>query len=456
MQVTMYSGFSKEVNSTKVPGGGSIVDMTLKEPTSVINPIFIISNYSLDWNYVKWGSRYYFIDDIVIIHNNVAEYHCSTDVLATYRNSIGSSTQYVLRSASDYDGNVMDMFYPISSAQVEVAENATTDPGWTHNISSGQFVIGVMGDNASSNGGAVTYYAISPSGMTAISNYLLDVANYGGVTDITVDLLKCVFNPLQYIVSCMWFPFTVATLSTQSIYVGWWEITGVECAVVSDPVYTRNLSFKVPKHPLANTRGNYLNMLPFSKYYCNAGPWGVIPINNSLLIGESNVSFELNVDVYTGTGRLSLVCSDVIAYASDYMAQIGVPVQLGQNTLNQGAISGIFSGTGEIVTGAAAGGNIFNGLTTSIASVASLAQSTPSTVGSNGSIAFNKLFRLVGEFMIPVAESVSKNGRPLCAPRTISSLHGFIQVHNADVNITGTPTEKEAIIRFMESGFYYE
>lgn len=460
MAITLeiYSGFSKEINSTKHPSGsGTTVSAIFKDNTSVLSPHFIIKGYDLSWNYIKWGSRFYFVDDIVIISNDHAEYVCRTDVLATYKTAIGNSTQYILRSASNYNLNVMDTFYPVENVLSEIKSAPLQDPEWTTDIDTGQFVIGVIGRNASPNGGAVTYYAISSGGMTAITNYLLDIANFQNVQDVTSDMLKCIFNPIDYIVSCMWFPFTIGTLTSQSIYVGWWEITGVQCLKITDPVYTRNLSFDIPKHPQA-ARGNYLNLQPYARYILNAGPWGIIPINNINFTGETSCSFVMNIDLYTGSGRLSMVCNDVIAYDEDYVAQIGVPIQLGQNTLNQGAISGIGSGVGQAISGLFTGGHgaILGGTITSISSVLELSQSNVSSIGSNGTIAFNALFALVGRFLLVVDESISKNGRPLCSPRIISTLSGYIQVHNADVDTIGTASEKEQVISFLENGFYYE
>lgn len=457
--IEAYSGFSKEINSTKRPSGsGRSLTVRLKENTSVLNPHFFVHDYSFADNYIKWGSRYYFIDDIVSISDGMAEYICSTDVLATYKDSIGSSTQYILRSASAYDLNVMDTFYPIESVLTELKSDASNNPGWSRNISDGHFVIGVIGKNAAPNGGAVTYYAVSPAGMATISNYLLDTANFSNVTDVSSEMLKCIFDPMQYIVSCQWFPFHVVnSLGNTSIWVGWWEVTGVEATKISDPVYTRNLSFSVPKHPQAN-RGNYLNLSPYASYIVNAGPWGIIPMNNANLIGESFISFQITVDLYTGSGRLSMVCNDVLAYCEDHVAQIGVPVQLGQNVLNQGAIANLISGASGAVMGIASGGGgrILGGTAQSIASVMELSSPVSSSIGSNGSIAFNNLFSLVGRFLLIADESISKNGRPLCAPRQISTMSGFIQVHNADVDMIGSPSEKEAAISFLEGGFYYE
>ena len=65
MVIEAYSGFTKKPNSTKQPSGsGTQLDVRLKENCSVLNPIFIVNGYNLSHNYIKWGSRYYFIDDI--------------------------------------------------------------------------------------------------------------------------------------------------------------------------------------------------------------------------------------------------------------------------------------------------------------------------------------------------------------------------------------------------------
>ena len=92
MNITCYSGFSKKPNSTKQPSGGTSKSVVLKQPTSVLNPVFLIEDYNLSWNYIKWGVRYYYVDDIVIVHNNIAEYHCSTDAMATFKRSMSPSS----------------------------------------------------------------------------------------------------------------------------------------------------------------------------------------------------------------------------------------------------------------------------------------------------------------------------------------------------------------------------
>ena len=113
MEIKAFSGFSKKHNSTKQPSGsGKTLSVKLKENTSVLYPHFFINDYSFSYNNIQWGSRYYFVDDIISISHGMAEYVCSFDALATFKEAIGSSVQYVLRSASSYNLSIIDGKYP--------------------------------------------------------------------------------------------------------------------------------------------------------------------------------------------------------------------------------------------------------------------------------------------------------------------------------------------------------
>lgn len=454
---------TKSDNSTKQPSGsGTAFDCIIKDGCSVVAPDIqlqmAIDANPTEYNYAYIADfhRYYFVTDWYF-ENRLWHARLRVDPMATYKSQIGSYSGYVLRSNTAYNPDIIDTYYPIEAELTEIDSPANQDPGWSTDIGSGTFVIGVMGKNASPNGGAITYYGISPAGMTAIVNYLLDEANFSGVTDITPDLLKCIMNPLQYIVSCMWFPFTITGTGTSSIYVGWWEITGVNALKITDAVYSRNISFSVAKHPQA-VRGNYLNMQPFSSYLLSAGPWGIIPISNVNVINKTTLNAIMKVDLYTGSGRFSIIAPNQLAYVEDHMAQIGVPIALGQNVINQGALTGAAGGLGGMV-GNAISGNIAGLIGSSIetiGSVAELSQGVPSTVGSNGSMAFNTRFSLLGRFMTVADEDKATRGRPLCAKRTMSSLSGYILCADADPAIPGTDSEQADIVNYMNSGFYYE
>ena len=455
----------KRINSTLQPvGTGSSYDIILKDGCSLINPEIQLqlgqseNPVGFNYCYIQEFARYYFVSDWYW-NNRLWTARLTVDPMASWKSSIGGYTAYVRRAASSYDGDIMDMYYPALAEVTETKNAATQDPGWSRAINSGSFVIGVMGQSAGQNGGAVTYYAVSSSAMQTLCNYLLDATNYSGVTDISEDLLKCIFNPLQYIVSCLWFPFSIGdtnSSTTNTIHVGWWDVT-VSCRVITSPTYSRNLSFNVPKHP-QQARGNYLNMPPFTSYFINAGPWGVIPINNIDVLDETTLTCDMYVDLYTGSGRLSVVAKDVVAISEDHVAQIGVPIQLGQNVLNQGALANAAGGAVNTIQSALTGNisGMLGGGMQSIISAAEVSQSVPSTIGSNGSFAFSTIFCIVGRFLKVAAEDLASRGRPLCSPKQLSTLSGYIECIDADPDIDCTHGELETIITYLNNGFYYE
>lgn len=454
MLITCYSGFSKKPNSTKQPVGGTDKTVTLKEPVSILNPVFILNGYSLSHNYVKWGSRYYFIDDIVIIHNDVAEYHCSTDVLATYKTDIGASSQYVTRSASSYDLTVADTYYPTLAKNTHDADVQTSPFG--KSASDSCWIIGVQGQSAAGNGGSVSYYRCDQGAIQGLVNYFLSDPSIYGQSDISDALLSCVFNPLQYMISCMWFPFRPA-VGNGDVGFGWWSFPSSYMKPVSGLRVSANMQFTIPKHP-KSSRGSYLNLPPYTEYKLEAGPWGIIPLDAFNLLDTNTLDCRWEVDIMTGSGRFDVKYRDELCYDASYTAQIGVPVQLGQNMMNQGALMETVGGSVNAIRSAATlnpGGLLTNGLS-AIVNAAELSQPVPSTIGSNGTMSFNNNFALMADFKDIADEDLTTIGRPLCKVKTISTLSGYILCEKADLDTSASPTEKESIINAMNTGFYYE
>lgn len=452
---------SKRLNSTLRPiGTGNHQSIILKDVCDVLNPeiqLKINKPTALNYCYIPAFNRYYFVR--WRWENNLWTGLCSVDPLASWKTEIGNYTGYVTRSASSYDGKIVDMYYPAKAEITEIKEDVQVGPDWERDVNNGTFVIGVMGKSAGQNGGAVTYYAVKPAAVTAITNYLMDPTNLN-VTDITDDLLKCIFNPMQYIVSCLWFPFSL-TMDSDPIDVGWWQITSVgtgNSKELSDFIFTRNITFNIPKHPQAATRGSYLNQAPFSAYILNAGSWGTIQLNNQHLIDETQLTCVINVDLATGTGRLSIKAKDNLAYIEDHYCQVGVPIQLGQNMLNQGAITSAYSDFRNTV-GAFKSGRPVGGLISGISAImdaAALSQPIPVSSGSNGSFAFNNLWNIIGRFLTVVDEDNASHGRPLCKPVQLSTLSGYIMCEDADPAIPCSDTELNSIISYLNNGFYYE
>lgn len=457
---TFYT-FSKKINSTKQPSSGTDHSIILKSGCSIINPVINLdlglstSPAAYNYCYIPAFNRYYFVSDWVF-SDRLWSARLTVDPMASFKSNIGSYSGYVLRSAGAYDGNIIDTLYPALTTVTTIKNGTAQDPNWDDDFSGGSFVVGIMGKNNGQNGGAITYYKADSTAMKALCNYLLDWSNYN-VTDIEEDLFKAICNPLQYIVSCVWFPFSPTTTSG-NCYVGWWDLSGNGLhPLTSSMQYSRSLTFTVPKHPKAATRGNYLNASPFSKYQLFAGPFGVIPIDTAYLLGETSLIAYVKVDCVTGSGKLVIEDSHG-NHLEEHFAQVGVPIQMGQNIINQGAVSGVTGGLMNTI-GAAVGGNPLGMLTSgleTIGNAAALSQSVPSTVGGNGSCTFIKDWSLVGKFLDIADEDNVSRGRPLCKTRTISGLSGYILCSDADPDISCTDSEMSTIVSYMNSGFYYE
>lgn len=82
-------------------------DVLLKDDVSILKPVFKVKDVRsiITYNYLYCPElqRYYFIDDIVSIHNNLWEISCHVDVLETYKNGILAQSAVIKRQQKKYN-----------------------------------------------------------------------------------------------------------------------------------------------------------------------------------------------------------------------------------------------------------------------------------------------------------------------------------------------------------------
>lgn len=452
MVIEIYQGFSKKPNSTKQPSGGRNVNVTLKEGCSVLNPIFILNGFNLSDNYIRWGIRYYYIDDIVILHNEVAEYHCSSDVLATYKSNIGSSTQYVLRADSTYDLFIADSKYPTKSRSY--IENIAFNTLHGEFVNGGSLVIGVVNGIDTASAG-ISYYCLTPSEAKDLLEFMFD-GTWLDATDVSAELQKELINPFQYIDSITWYPFDIPNsdvpFTPKQIKFGYWDsgvIGGLLNAANASKGFAQQIT--IPSHSQVS-RGFYLNSYPYTRLLLECYSFGNIPVDSSYFVGDQNLTLGISVDFLTGMGKLTLRAGSQGELIYKQYAQIGVPMKISQ--MSQGLVA-----AGANVVGGAVGlayGNVVGFAQGILSGLASMMPQLSSS-GTNGSkSAFVTAPTLIVTRQNLVDEDKAQIGRPLCSAVTISSLSGYILCENADLDISASPTEKDAILSYMNGGFYYE
>lgn len=91
MDIILYQTFSERERINKQLSNYFTLTGTLRGESSVINPSFIIeaTNPSgFNYCYIEEFYRYYFIDNITNIRNNIWRIDCSVDVLMSFKDAI--------------------------------------------------------------------------------------------------------------------------------------------------------------------------------------------------------------------------------------------------------------------------------------------------------------------------------------------------------------------------------
>ena len=369
----------------------------------------------------------------------------------------------------------------------------------------GYYILGVISNDSSSAQGAVTYYQMTAAQLAALKQYMMSdtfltdqALDVQTVTDVLPnELLKTLYDPYKYIASCAWFPFAVSAIpnslkSSVSIAFGWWTPTGSGASITGNRIvadgYVATFSERVSVlgHPQRQDRGVFLDHAPFADRMLFYPPFGSIPINDDSIIGGDYIRIELTVDMVLGDAVLTVFHDrplgndnytnmGVIARVS---APLAVPIQLAQSSIDiNGSITAAETmatqGTvSKFIGGFANSDGSFGGYLSSLWDTAKSAGSIAmaaigdviqnpvgqlQTSGSNGSLAqycthpyFVQKWRIVSD------DDNAQKGRPLCRVKTLNTIPGFIIVDSPDVQLACMESERQQIIAFLSSGFYYE
>lgn len=568
----------KRLNSTKVPtmiAGDFGIAVELKDVTNLFTPTLIISSDRfLDaqgniqnplkyvYCYIPDFSRYYFIKDWSWI---LGRWECAleVDVLASFKTAIGNTTAYVLRSASQYDADVIDTKYPTKAKDAASSYQTKTYGSvynvWNTNIygndvTQGFFRISIVNDDSSAIG-AVSHYAVSGTVMAELMNKLYAAPTWMGITDanISQDLQKMMFNPMQYITSIIWIPAGFSTTGKTPIHTipyGWWSITltgDVYRITTADMAITISESISVAHHPQYDAYKHWLQLSPYTTAALYFTPFGFIPLDTTKIYDATNIDISVRIDVLTGKGTLIVSSHKTVGGTTTYggtiyttVAQVGVPITIAQMSVDMSALGQASTWVGAAGVALAAGGlqdslkDLKNGLIEGVKGIFSskasdtkapggsaigysssgrahggsagsfAATGTPGTYmsygargfgetaimdvaqpsildtlksiagdigsaalaaagtcqssgSSGGFAALSELLYVQWYFQMIVPQDPTHYGYPLCQNKQINTLSGFVLCQNGD-DFAGacTPKERQAVLAFMEAGFYYE
>lgn len=456
-----FWNFSKKENSTDIPVlGGTDLSCYIKSPSSVINPAIELKDDPTGYNYcyIADFNRYYFINDIVF-NKGIWTCYCNVDVLGTYRSNIANTNMYVLRSAYEYDGELVDTLFPVT-ADTEISVLTTMGTGSTDlsfpGFNNGYYVIGVQSTTSASQNGVI-YYQLTPSQFVSlISQFYANSSNNAWWGNLEKGIRNALNKLDDFITSCRWYPksFVIDNNSGDhyQIYLGSWA-TGVYADRVIGLSGFLQFFNNVPSHP-QSARGNFVKTVPFSRYVLTHPLIGTITLNPEYMKDSGN-DFELDIrpDYTTGDAKIEILYHKNNTYIVDYITYVhyAVDINLSGNDVN---ISGLVSAaTGTIA--AAMTGNAL-GAVRGVASTLNESVIQPGHNQANGGISHYGNPILTCYFKMIADRDINEHGLPLCKVRTPLIIPGYILPDNPHVPINGTDEERRRIDALLAAGFFYE
>lgn len=480
MNVTLYN-FSKRRNSTAQPTGGTSYTCVLKEGTSTSRPEIMIkwngSTSPVANNYAHIGefNRYYWINSWTY-EDRCWIASCSVDVLATYKTAIGGSTKYVLRSYSAFDAYAPENKYPLLEPPT-ISNWGCVGLAWANTFDGGRFVVGVVGQGNTFNAAGVGYVVLDSTGLqqlisacftksmevwtntTTLGPTIGEVMNKYGE-----NLEKSLANPIQFINSICWVPFTPSTSGTTSIWLGNIN-TGISGAKLSSPVHTQTFTASCNQW----NSGTYAwpNLEPFMRFVLHIPPFPDVDIPAELmlpnplsLLGTGSISGDVYTDVTNGLALLSISDSGGHGILSA-SAQLGVMINLAGSSVDyagqiKAAASTVQSGLSALINPAGA----IAGVTSGIIGFAEASQPKATTGGYSGGLAALKAFYYDGsliQYQYKVPELAGDEvGYPLLKNKQINTLSGYVLCADGEVNCNANEDEHSQLENFLTGGFFYE
>lgn len=330
MNIILFTDFTKKRNSTKQPDDstGTTVDVYLKEDTSINAPIFILDDTTVSYSYVKAFGKYFFVDDIQRISKNQIQISCEIDVLATYKTTIGNYTAFVERSSSSYDVNVIDSAI---SAQQKVVSASAASTSISNYDTTGSYCLRIQGK------GGIDQYIGTAAGITSILYKAYDIDNFasyynnidfnnvtGGLDQLRKILFTLGYDPSRYIVSLMWFPFSLGGTSTNECYMGFYNLGSIGGVTKSGlQTIMSSGSVSIPARYFSDYR-DYDNT--WSRYSLFVPGVGETSIDASSL--SNGLNYTLRVDAVTGNSTV-VFTDNSGAHITTLSGNMGVSQQIG-------------------------------------------------------------------------------------------------------------------------------
>lgn len=323
---------------------------TLKTGTSIINPIIIINMtndpyFDYNYMYIEEFKRYYFINDVVAVNNQLWQISAHVDVLYSFLEDIYTTKAFINRQQTNFDPMIRDDLTSFEYNK-EVIEDPLSTTGSKVNVHftgispavDDLFIVNVINDDVS-----VSFDEITPPStlLNSISSYstggsLGSVIYSTNASSVNV-LLKNIIsvsesyeqynNLSSFIISIIGYPFTIPnTLYTHE---------QIKLKSISIPNTDANRPKLEPYLVIADqvipNATSFLDYEPFTQYeiFLPFASW--VKVNADDILGK-RILIIYAVDYKTGLAQVSIVDDTTPKLIYTSSCQLGKQIPI--NTTN--------------------------------------------------------------------------------------------------------------------------
>lgn len=467
--------FAKRKNSTLLPSGSpSTIDIQLKSGTSLISPTFLL-NYSgrPAFNYVEFEGRYYFINDVTSVRNDLWELACTEDFLGSWKSDIGSTTALILYATGGRNDIADTRINVESDILVNTSEKALN--GFDINqIAAGSVILSVTGIGSFGNymlqNYADMYHMIedvgawwSTLGVASVEDALQQFFYGGNVADCLKNAIALPFAMTASDYSANFGP-------QEQLYLGSYPCTNNGSPIfvhrVNNPIYKATTTISIPwqvsdwrRHSPYTTLMLYLPLI------------GTMNLPTDELINQSSLDITYSLNISSGDLAVEVSTDSPINIIATASNNVAMSLPFGSANISptklMGAgltsIAGIAAGIAAGAAGkgvAAALGAAGSGMALGASQLLGAGEQSGggglSGGASQGLFKNIKLVAITKQLTDSQANLDSIIGKPVMKKAAISTYSGFVQCDGAEVAGNMLDQERDAINNFLNGGIYYE
>lgn len=453
MNIKIWNSFSKRINSTKIPTGGTQVAVELKDDCSVETPTFILTGQYPNISYVEAFGHYYFVEDRIILTGNRTLVKCNMDLLASYKSDIGSTTALIARSSSNYREYLKDDYVSIYADAVSAIADSYEFPF----SETGCFIINVV-NTVADNSGYVANYLLTSAQFRSLARWLSGGGSYGGWTwaDVQSELILQFGDCFDCVRGVKWLPIpyndATAYGSADWVCIGKYTTDTQGYLINTNAILSGGNTFSVDDILPTDFRAS----APYSSVDVYLPYYGLVSLPPQHCI--NGIQYTYYVDLVNGetTVRIYSVGTDNEKLLANVTYNIGVDTPIAQVGRTGVAVTQNAIG----VVGSMLSGNIGGMINSGMGLISAAASNGASSKGSQGGRSMAHYNEIVAYVTVMKTSSpddlLAIYGRPLMEVVQINTLSGYVQTINASVSCDCTEGELSKINGMLNSGFYYE